>query len=69
MVRSLRIQFENAYYHVTCRGNSGQEIFSSDADRLTFHDLLERSGDIYQTEILAFVLRVGGDVGAKRNNA
>jgi len=56
MARPLRIQFENAYYHVTCRGNAGQEIFSNDVDRLTFLDLLERSRDIYQTEILAYVL-------------
>jgi putative transposase len=56
MARPLRIQYENAYYHVTCRGNSGQAIFSTDADRSTFVDLLERSSDIYQTEILAYVL-------------
>ena len=56
MARSLRIQFENAYYHVTCRGNTGQVIFSNDADRSVFLDLLERSSDIYQTEILAYVL-------------
>ena len=41
---------------VTCRGNSGQEIFSNDADRSAFLDLLERSSDIYQAEILAYVL-------------
>ena len=56
MARPLRIQFENAYYHVTCRGNARQEIFSNDADRSTFLNLLERSSDIYQTEILAYVL-------------
>ncbi len=56
MARPLRIQFENAYYHVTCRGNAGQEIFSNDTDRSTFLDLLKRSSDIYQTEILAYVL-------------
>jgi putative transposase len=56
MARPLRIQFENAYYHVTCRGNSGQEIFSDHGDRSTFLDLLGRSSDIYQTEILAYVL-------------
>ena len=56
MARPLRIQFENAYYHVTCRGNDRQDIFSSDADRLAFLDLLGRSADIYQTEILAYVL-------------
>ncbi len=56
MARPLRIQFENAYYHVTCRGNSGQEVFANNADREVFLDLLERSGGIYQTEILAYVL-------------
>jgi putative transposase len=56
MARPLRIQFENAYYHVTCRGNARQNIFSSDADRLAFLDLLGRSSEIYQTEILAYVL-------------
>src|SRR3972149_9320347 len=56
MARPLRIQFGDAYYHVTCRGNSGQETFSNDADREVFLDLLERSSDIYQTEILAYVL-------------
>ena len=56
MARPLRIQFENAYYHVTCRGNSGQEVFANNADREAFLDLLERSGDIYQADILAYVL-------------
>jgi REP element-mobilizing transposase RayT len=56
MARPLRIQFENAYYHVTCRGNARQNIFSSDADRLVFLALLGRSSEIYQTEILAYVL-------------
>jgi len=56
MARPLRIQFENAYYHVTCRGNARQEIFSNDSDRSVFVDLLERSSDIYQTEILAYIL-------------
>lgn len=56
MARPLRIQFENAYYHVTCRGNARQSIFSSDADRSAFLDLLGRSAEIYQAEILAYVL-------------
>jgi REP element-mobilizing transposase RayT len=56
MARPLRIQYENAYYHVTCRGNARQAIFSSDATRSAFLDLLDRSSDIYRTEILAYVL-------------
>ena len=51
MARPLRIQFENAYYHVTCRGNSRQIIFSSVTDRVAFLDLLGRSSEVYQTEI------------------
>lgn len=56
MARPLRIQYENAYYHATCRGNAGQAIYLNDADRSAFLDLLERSSDIYRTEILAYVL-------------
>jgi len=56
MARPLRIQYENAYYHVTCRGNARQMIFSSDADRMVFLDLLGRSSDVYGVEILAYVL-------------
>jgi len=32
MARPLRIQFENACDHVTCRGNDRQSIFPLDAD-------------------------------------
>jgi REP element-mobilizing transposase RayT len=56
MARPLRIQYENAYYHVTCRGNAQAKIFFNDHDRKAFIDLLRRSSDIYQVEILAFVL-------------
>lgn len=58
MARPLRIQFENAYYHVTCRGNDRRAIFFSDTDRLAFLELLGRSTDIYQTDILAYVLMI-----------
>jgi REP element-mobilizing transposase RayT len=56
MARPLRIQYENAYYHVTCRGNARQDIFSSDTDRSAFLDLLGSSSDVYQAEILAYML-------------
>jgi putative transposase len=58
MTRPLRIQFENAYYHVTCRGNSRQRIFSGEEDHPNFLNLLERSSGIYEVEILAYVLMV-----------
>ena len=56
MARPLRIQYENAYYHVTCRGNARQEIFVQDEDRPAFLDLLNRSRQIYRVEVLAYVL-------------
>lgn len=56
MARPLRIEYENAFYHVTCRGNDRRNIFSSDDDRSAFLALLGRSADIYQAEILAYVL-------------
>ena len=48
IVRSLPSQFENAYYHVTCRGKAGKEIFSIEADRSESLDLLGRSSDVYR---------------------
>ncbi|MCX5814706.1 MAG: transposase [Proteobacteria bacterium] len=56
MARPLRIQFENACYHVTCRGNAGQTIFPDEFDRRRFLFLLKHSAEIYRVNILAFVL-------------
>jgi putative transposase len=56
MARPLRIQYENAYYHVTCRGNARQEIYLQDTDRTAFLKFLARSAEIYQAEVLAYVL-------------
>ena len=36
MARPLRIQFEGAVYHVTCRGNEKKDIFRRDDGRRTF---------------------------------
>jgi len=56
MARPLRIQFPNAHYHVTCRGNARQEIVKSDGDAKAFLERLARSAEIYQVDILSFVL-------------
>ncbi len=40
MARPLRIQFENALYHVTSRGNTRQDIFLDDKDRERFLESL-----------------------------
>jgi len=40
MARPLRIQFEGAVYHITSRGNAGQDIFLDDQDRCGFLEIL-----------------------------
>jgi len=40
MARSLRIEYPNAVYHVTSRGNARNDIFLSDQDRADFLNIL-----------------------------
>ncbi|MHB8895430.1 MAG: REP-associated tyrosine transposase [Candidatus Geothermincolia bacterium] len=40
MSRPIRIQFENAFYHLTARGNAKQDIFTDDTDRALFLEML-----------------------------
>jgi len=56
MARPLRIQFEDAYYHLTCRGYSRQDIYETDGDRLAFLDLLEKGYRGIEREILMDLL-------------
>jgi len=41
MTRPLRIEYENAVYHITTRGNARQDIFLDDEDRLGFLKILQ----------------------------
>jgi hypothetical protein len=36
MARPLRIEYPDALYHLTSRGDGREDIFSADADRLEF---------------------------------
>jgi len=54
MARSLRIQYPEAYYHVTCRGNERKEIFADDYDRKIFMEMLGASLEVYNVNLLAF---------------
>lgn len=56
MARPLRIEFEDALYHVCARGNARGDIFASDADRTRFLQLLEDSARRFSGEVLCFVL-------------
>ena len=56
MARPLRIEYPGAVYHVTCRGNEQREIFTDDADRRKFIELLEDSAEMYSVKVYAYVL-------------
>ena len=49
MVRPLRVQYPNALYHVTARGNERRAIFSNDSDREIFLRIL---ADVVETNNL-----------------
>lgn len=56
MSRPLRIEYENAWYHVMNRGASGQPIYQHDAHRELFLTLLEEIQGRYGVELHAFCL-------------
>ena len=56
MARPLRIDYADAYYHVTCRGNERREIFRDDEDRRAFLDRVQRSLEIYAVRVHCYVL-------------
>ncbi len=43
MARPLPIEFPDALYHVTSRGNARADIYSDDFDRYQFLDLLDEA--------------------------
>jgi REP element-mobilizing transposase RayT len=52
----LRIEFEDAIYHVAARGNERQRVFRTEGDRKQFQALLARSCERYEVSLLVFVL-------------
>jgi REP element-mobilizing transposase RayT len=56
MARPLRIDYPDAYYHVTCRGNERKDIFKDDRDRNVFLEKLQASLEIYSVRLHAYVL-------------
>jgi len=58
MVRSLRLEYPGAVYHVMARENQGQSIFRDDRDRRVFlAALAERPKDAPEKVVLAGWLR------------
>ena len=56
MARPLRIEFENAIYHVCARGNARERVFQTEADRVHFLKLLEQSLARFDVALFGFVL-------------
>lgn len=56
MARKPRIHYPGAVYHVILRGNGGQDIFFTQADRARFYFLLQEGVEKYGHRIHAFCL-------------
>ena len=56
MARPLRIEFENAYYHVTSRGNVCKPLYRIRSDRTRFLDYLLEAKRKYRFKLYAYVL-------------
>ena len=56
MARQLRVEFENAFYHITSRGNQRDKIFYDAADRERFLEILSRTKERYGFLLHAYAL-------------
>lgn len=56
MARPLRIEMENAWHHVTARGNERRAIFRDDEDRRRFLDLVSAASARFDIVVGAYVL-------------
>lgn len=55
MVRPLRVQYPNAFYHVTSRGNERKDIFEDEKDRWAHIRLLRELVEQYGVVIHSWV--------------
>src|SRR5438105_9383616 len=56
MARPLRIEYENAWYHVMNRGARSQSIFKNDSHRELFLALLQEIQQRFEVELHAYCL-------------
>ncbi len=56
MARPLRIEYENAVYHVTARGNERKRIYFCDADNRKFLQYIEEAKKKYAILLHSYVL-------------
>ncbi|NLS95406.1 MAG: hypothetical protein GXX96_24965 [Planctomycetaceae bacterium] len=56
MARPVRVEFENAVYHVTARGNERKDIYRDPADRQRFLETLEEAVGRFGLVVHAYCL-------------
>ena len=56
MARPLRIEYADAFYHITSRGNERKDIFKTRKDREQFLSYLESAAERYNAVIHAYCL-------------
>jgi REP element-mobilizing transposase RayT len=56
MARPLRIEFPDAIYHATSRGDRQERIFVDDDDRRRFLQVLDQATQRFDAEVIAFCL-------------
>jgi putative transposase len=56
MSRPLRIQYQDAWYHVMNRGRRGEKIFETKEDYWSFVELLQELNDVFNVKIAAYCL-------------
>lgn len=56
MARPLRLEYENAVWHLTARGNEQRDIFRDDVDRECFIRILGQTAIRFGWRVLAWVL-------------
>ena len=56
MGRPLRIEYPDAFYHITARGNERQNIFKSNRDQERFLGYLESASERYKAIIHTYSL-------------
>ncbi len=54
MARPLRIHYEGAWYHITCRGNERSQIFRDNKDRQKFLNLLGERSKEFSVEVHSY---------------
>jgi len=69
MARPLRISYQHAYYHVTCRGNDRRVIFRDDHDRTLFLEKLPLSPAPIGVKSLLLTYTRSGDGDRKLRRA